>query len=80
MIGCSSGKMKFEGFDNEIFAFGMGIKQSLTVDPLYQIFPENELEVVNKKFTLTLSLQPGVNHIKIKILKNYRKIDFFEIS
>ena len=48
MIGRSSGKMKFEGFDDEVLAFGMGIKQSLTVDPLYQIFPENKLEIVNK--------------------------------
>jgi hypothetical protein len=48
VIGCSSGKVKLEGLDDEILAFWVSIKQTLTVDPLYQIFSENNFKIANK--------------------------------
>ena len=40
MIGSSSGQVELQSLDDEVFAFGVSIKEALTVDPLDKIFSE----------------------------------------
>jgi hypothetical protein len=38
VISCSPSEVELESFDDEVLALGMGVEQTLTVDPLNQVF------------------------------------------